>query len=134
MRILFMAIALLAVVPLSIVHAQDCSNATTQTAMSLCADQAYKHADAELNVVYKQITVRLQADQDTTKLLVSAQKNWIAFRDAECTFSTSASAGGSASPMLVSQCRDRLTHMRANDLKTYLHCQEGDMGCPVPSS
>jgi len=36
--------------------------------------------------------------------------------------------------MLVAQCRDALTHTRTTDLKAYLPCHEGDMGCPVPSS
>lgn len=134
MRIHPAKIMCLALVPFASLHAQDCANASSQTAMSVCADQAYKKTDAQLNLVYKQITARLKDDKDTTKLLVNAQKNWIAFRDAECAFSTSGSAQGSVYPMLVAQCRDGLTHTRVTDLKVYLHCQEGDMSCPVPSS
>lgn len=46
----------------------------------------------------------------------------------------SSSADGSVYPMLVAQCRDGLTHTRVTELKVYLHCQEGDMSCPLPSS
>ena len=50
---------------------------------------AYKKADAELNVLYRQITARLKDDKATTELLVAAQRAWVAFRDAECAFSAS---------------------------------------------
>jgi uncharacterized protein YecT (DUF1311 family) len=134
MRMLLAAAAFLAMSPLAMVKAQDCANASSQSAMNICADQDYKKTDAELNSVYKHIAARLKTDRDTTRLLVNAQKTWIAFRDAECTFSTSGSAEGSINPMLVAQCRDGITQRRIIDLKRYLHCQEGDMGCPVPSS
>jgi uncharacterized protein YecT (DUF1311 family) len=113
--------------------AQDCATATTQMAMNMCADQAYRKTDAELNADYRQINDRLKSDKDAAKLLVNAQKAWLAFRDAECTFSTSASAQGSVYPMLVAQCRDGLTRKRVEELKAYLRCEEGDLSCPVPS-
>jgi uncharacterized protein YecT (DUF1311 family) len=120
--------------PMAVVHAQDCANASSQSAMNSCADQAYKKSDAELNTVYKQIGGRLKDNKDGMRLLVTAQKSWLAFRDAECAFATSASAEGSIYPMLVAQCRDGMTRQRTEELKVYLHCEEGDMSCPVPSS
>lgn len=127
-------ILLAAVAPLAPARADDCPNATSQTQMTVCADQACKKSDAELNSVYKQITTRLKSNQDDAKLLVVAQRRWLAFRDAECAFSSSGTVGGSIQPMLVTQCRDELTGKRAEQLKRYLHCQEGDMTCPVPRS
>lgn len=120
--------------PLAGAQADACADASDQATMNMCADKAYKASDAELNKLYKQIKSRLKDDADTGKLLVSAQKAWIAFRDAECTFSGSASADGSIYPMIVSQCRDGLTQNRIKDFKTYLSCEEGDMSCPVPSA
>jgi uncharacterized protein YecT (DUF1311 family) len=134
MRIFFATAVLMAIAPIAVALAQDCTHATSQMAMNVCADQAYRKTDAELNDVYKQIHDRLKNDKGTIKLLVNAQKAWLAFRDAECTFSTSASAQGSVYPMLVAQCRDGLTSKRIDELKTYLRCEEGDMSCPVPSS
>ncbi|MFZ0872032.1 MAG: lysozyme inhibitor LprI family protein [Rhodanobacter sp.] len=134
MRIFLATSVLMAIAPLAVALAQDCSNATSQMAMNVCADQAYRKTDAELNAVYSQINVRLKQDKEATKLLVNAQKAWLAFRDAECTFSTSASAQGSVYPMLVAQCRDGLTSTRIDELKAYLRCEEGDLSCPVPSS
>ena len=52
-----------------------------------CYGNAYKRADAELNILYRQITARLKDDKATAKLLVAAQRAWVAFRDAECNFS-----------------------------------------------
>lgn len=113
--------------------AEDCANASDQATMNECADKAFKASDTELNALYKQIEARLKDDQDKTKLLVSAQKAWIAFRDAECDFSATGVAGGSVYPMIVLQCRDGLTQNRVKDFKNYLSCEEGDLSCPVPS-
>ncbi|HEV7308803.1 lysozyme inhibitor LprI family protein [Ensifer sp.] len=114
--------------------AADCAAALDQATMNECADKALKASDAELNSLYKQIVSRLKDDQDAAKLLVSAQKAWIAFRDAECNFSASGVDGGSAYPMVLLQCRDGLTRKRVEDFKTYLGCEEGDLSCPVPAA
>lgn len=124
---------LLTLAPLSVTYASDCAGANTQMSMNACADAAYKKTDAELNHLYQQILGRLKQDKDTTRLLVTAQRHWVSFRDAECAFSSSAGADGSIYPLLVTQCRDTLTHHRVQQFKTWLHCQEGDMSCPVPS-
>ena len=134
MRIANTVLALAILGPLGVSAAEDCTNASNQTAMTVCADQAFKKADAELNAVYKQITSRLKDNPDAAKLLVTAQKSWVNFRDAECAFSTSSAAQGSIYPMLVAQCRDTLPRKRVVELKAYLHCEEGDMSCPVPAS
>ena len=88
---------IVAVTPLSAAHAGDCAHATTQAAMN-----------------------RLKGDKDGTQVLVTAQKRWLAFREAECTRSTSASAQGSIHSMLLSQCRADLTRKRIEELKAYI--------------
>jgi uncharacterized protein YecT (DUF1311 family) len=125
-------VGMLAANPLSIARAEDCSKAMTQTEMNACANEAYKKSDAELNALYKQILERLRNDANATQQLVSAQRAWIAFRDAECTFVASPSTGGSIHPMVLSYCRERLTSARVTDLKSYLRCEEGDVMCPLP--
>lgn len=117
----------------SMAAAADCSDLKTQTEMTICAVDAYNKADAELNASCKEITARLRDDPDTAKLLVAAEKAWMAFRDAECTFANAATVGGSIHPMLVAQCREAITRKRVGDLKTYLNCEEGDLSCPVPA-
>jgi uncharacterized protein YecT (DUF1311 family) len=115
-------------------QAGDCTDAPDQTAMTVCAGQAFKKVDAELNALYKQIMARLKDNPDKSKLLVTAQKSWLTFRDAECAFSTSTAAQGTVYPMLVAQCRDALTRKRIVEFNSYLHCEEGDLSCPVPSN
>jgi uncharacterized protein YecT (DUF1311 family) len=109
-----------------------CGNASTQTDLNLCADQAYRKSDAELNAAYRTVTARLKDDQATLAKLQSAQKAWLFFRDAECAFSSGGTTGGSAYPMVLSQCLDKLTQTRTKELRAYLKCEEGDMSCPVP--
>ncbi|MBK5528478.1 DUF1311 domain-containing protein [Pseudomonas sp. TH06] len=114
--------------------ALDCANANDQATMNQCAGQDYKAADNELNAVYKQIKQRLQGNAEGTKLLVDAQRAWIGFRDAECTFSSSGVSGGSVYPLIYSSCLTGVTKVRVETLKQYLKCEEGDMGCPVPGA
>ncbi|MHC1548216.1 lysozyme inhibitor LprI family protein [Phyllobacterium sp. K27] len=118
----------------SLAHSQQsCGDKTNQTDMNICAGQAYSKADRELNSVYKQIAGRLKDDPATTKLLVTAQKAWIAFRDGECNFSSSTVQGGSAYPFVSSSCLHDKTASRIEDLKAYLKCADGDLDCPVPA-
>ncbi|KZN15657.1 lysozyme inhibitor LprI family protein [Pseudomonas fluorescens] len=128
---------LLALTPLlltPLAHAIDCDNATDQSTMNQCAAQQNKAVDKELNALYQQITTRLKDDPDAKKLLVGAQRSWIAFRDAECKFSASGVAGGSVYPLIYSNCTTELTKARVEAFKTYLKCQEGDLSCPVPEA
>ncbi len=130
-RLILIAAMMLAGLPAA--KAANCDNATDQATMNACADKALKAADAELNAVYKKITHRLADEPDTGKQLVAAQRAWIAFRDAQCTFASSAVSGGSAYPMVHAMCLDDLTRSRVADLKALLDCEEGDMSCPVPA-
>lgn len=107
-------------------------NAENQAAMTQCAAQAYQASDAELNEVFHDTRQRLGDDADTRRLLRDAERAWVAFRDAECAFAASAVAGGSAYPMVLDLCLNELTQSRIEQFRQYLHCEEGDMSCPVP--
>jgi uncharacterized protein YecT (DUF1311 family) len=133
-RVKAFAAALIFATPNFVLAEQNCGDLTTQTDMNICAGKAYAKSDAELNTLYKQIQARLKDDADTKKLLVSAQKAWIGYRDAECNFSSSTVTGGSVYPFISSTCLDGMTKTRIEDLKGYLKCTEGDMSCPVPSA
>ncbi len=118
----------------SVSAAETCDkSSSSQADLNECYGKAYKKADSELNAIYKQINERLKDRPATAKLLVAAQKAWIAFRDAECNFSTSASAEGSIYPMTQAICLEGLTTRRIDELKNYLGCEEGDLSCPVPA-
>lgn len=92
------------------------------------AAASFKKADAALNAVYSDLT-RLLSSPSVQKLRAS-QRAWLAFRDAECALQGSAVEGGSAKPMVVSQCMARLTEERVRQLRYYLNCEEGDLSCP----
>jgi uncharacterized protein YecT (DUF1311 family) len=126
-------IAAVTLAGLSTAKALDCDNAPDQATMKLCADTALKATDKRLNMIYRAITRRLADDPEATKRLVTTQRAWIAFRDAECSFRSSGSFGGSAQPLAYSTCLDGMTRSRLDELKAYLACQEGDMMCPVPA-
>jgi len=125
-------LALAPVLFTSMAFAVDCDNATDQATMNQCAAQQNAAADKELNALYQQITTRLKAEPERKKLLVGAQRAWVAFRDAECKFSASGVEGGSVYPLIYSSCTTDLTKARVQTFRNYLKCQEGDVGCPVP--
>jgi uncharacterized protein YecT (DUF1311 family) len=110
--------------------ADDCPD-QTQQGLNQCAEASYETADRALNAAYRGVAERLKDDPTTMRLLVAAQKAWIAFRDAECTFANAPNAGGSIYPMVHAGCMERMTKIRTKDLKDYLDCEEG-LSCPTP--
>ncbi len=111
--------------------AQDCPD-QTQAGLNQCAAASYAKADEALNRAYKEIARTLKGEDPTAGLFVKAQKGWLAFRDAECAFSSSSAIGGSIYPMIYAMCLETLTKERTKQLQNYLKCEEGDLSCPVP--
>ena len=132
---LLVGLSLIAGATASVLQAAESSDAPglSQAELNECYGNAYKEADAELNVLYRQITARLKDDKATTELLVAAQRAWVAFRDAECAFSVSGVSDGTAHGMILAICLDKLTGKRIDDFKGYLKCQEGALDCPIPA-
>lgn len=115
--------------------AADCANAQDQTTMNQCAGKDFTAADKKLNDAYRQIEGRLKDNAASKKLLVDAQRAWVAFRDAECKFQGGPiDQAGTIYPMVVANCQTSLTNDRLSDFKTYLNCPEGDINCPVPTA
>jgi uncharacterized protein YecT (DUF1311 family) len=130
-------LGLAAIASMTTAKAENCGAAATQTGMNVCEDKNYRKADAELNSIYRQITDRLKSDDDlrpTLEALVAAQRAWIAFRDAECAFVGSRTAGGSVNGAIVASCLAGVTGKRTKELRAYLKCKEGDLACPVPAN
>ncbi len=114
-------------------QADECADPPNQLAMNECSGKAFEEADRKLNDTYQHIMSRVGDDAATKKLLVDAQRAWIAFRDAECMVRSSRGAGGSIYPLLVTTCRRFLTEDRLKDLQRYLNCQEDDFELPCIS-
>ena len=135
MRTLTLAVCLAAFVAPPAGWSQECDrNDQSQAGMDICADADFKASDAKLNADYGEIMKRLGDDADARKLLQESQRAWIAFRDAECKFSSSGVDGGSVYPMVHALCLQGLTDERIMQLGAYLKCEEGDMSCPVPAA
>jgi uncharacterized protein YecT (DUF1311 family) len=124
-----LASALLLALPHAALAEEDCS-VLAQQDMNRCMGRKFDAADARLNAAYKQIVSRLKDRPDTMKMLVTAQRAWVAFRDAECIFKASSYEGGSAYASAWEACRIILTDDRTKQLTAHLNCGAAD--CPVP--
>lgn len=93
-----------------------CPGALIQPALNACADSAFRRADAELNRTYARVLARLGA-ADRAKLR-TAQRVWLRFRDAQCTFEAAAYDGGSMQPMVESFCLENVTRARERQVRT----------------
>lgn len=98
--------------------------AQTQAQLNACAADSLKRADNELNRLFKQMTDRLANDKKARQLLVEAQRKWIGFRDAECSFQVMRSAGGSIQPMRQRMCQAAITQSRVVDFQKQLACSK----------
>src|SRR5579875_1212284 len=84
-------------------HAQACTRASNQADLDRCAGEAFQRADARLNTAYRAYSAKLSPESRAG--LKTAQRAWLAFRDADCAFRASAVEGGSAQPMVLAQCK-----------------------------
>jgi len=128
MRLMIVSACLAVLAAAPAAWGEECDRSDdSQQMMNICADADYQAADAKLNAAYKDLVGR--NDDKTNQLLQTAQRAWFAFRDAECTYSTTDSEGGSIHPMEVSQCLTELTVTRTKQLTSGSNCQEGDASC-----
>ncbi|MCT7976367.1 lysozyme inhibitor LprI family protein [Laspinema olomoucense] len=95
----------------------NCDNPQSQNDMNACARQRWEATDRELNRIYQ--TLVPQLSNSRRQQLVTAQRAWITFRDAECSFYSSIAEGGSMQPMLRSGCLANLTEIRNSELYQY---------------
>ena len=107
----------------------DCKHAMTQMDMDFCAGKDFQAADGKLNATYKKLTSALDAHELAS--LKTAQRAWVAWRDAECDYRTIDSEGGSIRPMEVSMCETELTNDRIKQLQDQIACPAGNLACPA---
>ncbi|RAZ85585.1 hypothetical protein DPM33_29285 [Mesorhizobium hawassense] len=128
MRRLFLPACLVLLATAPPAFGEDCDRSDdSQSMMNICADADFQVADAKLNAAYK--TIVSHNDQASNKLLQTAQRAWIVFRDAECAYATADSEGGSIHPMEVSQCLTKLTTERTKQLTSDANCKLSDPSC-----
>ena len=107
------------------------SEGSTTIGMIECLAEERDAWDVRLNARYAELQPLLHNDRGR-EALRDAQRAWIAYRDAECLFSSSRVAGGSIYNYIHTQCLNRITKSRVADFESYLNCQEDDLNCPVP--
>jgi uncharacterized protein YecT (DUF1311 family) len=98
----------------------NCNDSTNlnQSQMNQCAYLFYQTEDKKLNQAYKKVVATLEASRK--QKLVTAQQNWIKFRDTSCDFERSEVEGGSMSPVIYYGCMQQLTKVRTQELINYL--------------
>ena len=108
---------------------KNCANIDFQTQgeMNDCATDNYHQWDVKLNSIYKKALEKYKSEDK--KLLIIAERRWIAYRDAECKFETADTEGGSVHGMVYVGCLAYYTEARIKDLEMQLNCEEGDMSC-----
>ena len=103
---------------------KDCESATNSNPdYKACVARAADKADAALNQAYKDMVGAVrsagkemsQASDIQAGDLKDAQKQWIGYRDANCTFEDSLAFGGTAIGGNFSSCLCALSYQRIND-------------------
>ncbi len=109
----------------------DCRHPETQAGATVCAEHETATVESQLDSRFASLAARYDA-QDRA-LLETAQRQWQAFRDAECAFQTSGSEGGTIHRQLVAECRTRLDKRRLADLEALAKCGTDDLSCNAPN-
>lgn len=99
----------------------DCSKATSQTELNICAEQQFRTADGKLNAVYKQVLAKLS--QKSKQALIKAQREWVQFRDDNALAFAGQYEGGSMQPMVSLDAKTVTTRSRTDELQKLLKDQ-----------
>jgi uncharacterized protein YecT (DUF1311 family) len=87
--------------------------------MQACALDEAARQDATLNAVYKKLMAALD-EPDQKAALKTAERAWIAYRDAECDFQYGGKDGGTDGRLRADECLTTLTHDRIVQLQDSL--------------
>ena len=89
--------------------------AQSQSEMNETSWADFQKADARLNVTYKKLLSKL--DADGKKKLIAAERAWVAYRDAHADFEADLGArGGSMAPLIYNETCVELTEARIKEL------------------
>ena len=95
----------------------NCANPGSNVEYKECAYRAYQASDKQLNQVYQRIFTKLKGTEQ--QRLIQAQSSWIKFRDANCNFEVYRSRQGSGYGGFLSNCMERMTNARIEELKNW---------------
>lgn len=109
--------------------ASGCADVTSQTGMSICSAAQASQADGAMSAIYNQVRKRLGPKSPEGLRLRDAQRAWISYRDAWCSFQTMSVEGGSMHPQVYAGCIEKLTKEQTAKLTYLLTCSD-DVDCP----
>lgn len=111
----------------------DCENPMDQFSMTYCAGVDYEEADAELNELWPKMVASARDNDEyvgdlardsgvptTVEALRDAQRAWIRFRDAQCSYEAYEVLGGTMQPMVGALCLARVTEERNTFFRSVL--------------
>jgi uncharacterized protein YecT (DUF1311 family) len=93
----------------------DCKNANSTVEINYCAGLQYQAADRKLNQTYQQTKSALTASEQ--EKLITAQQDWINYRDRNCNFAVRNNEGGTGYSAFLSGCLQRMTEQRTAALQ-----------------
>lgn len=96
---------------------QQAPGGDTTQGIATCAMAEHAAWDTVLNREYKGARNAYGADPTAAASLRDAQRAWIAWRDAECTFQHDRYGGGSMRTIAAANCRMSMTAQRALELR-----------------
>lgn len=111
---------------------QEAADRGVQSDMNICAQREYLEADTELNAQWRKTREHMRRSDTNAQdhidparddrsgyfeTLLTAQRAWIAYRDAHCRSEGYYARGGSLEPLLVSTCKTQLTRQRTQQLR-----------------
>ncbi len=115
--LLFLLSPMLSSASPSHVNCKDYTSLSTH-AMLQCEDTKLHRYDRQLNSAYKKLMHKLPPEERTR--LKRAEKAWIAYRDAECSFEGFEMRGGSGEALLTQGCLIVKTKYRLQELRQML--------------
>jgi uncharacterized protein YecT (DUF1311 family) len=136
MTIVLMPVAAMAGTDIVATCYQTCADSThSNPEYKACVVRAADRADQLLNDSYKKLQDAVRADakdmgqspEVQLGYLKDAQKQWIAYRDASCTFEDSLAFGGTSIGGNYSSCLCALSYERINDFE---RIEKAVMGSP----
>jgi len=92
--------------------------AQTQAEMNQTAMKDYKASDVKMTAMYKKVIAGM--DVNGKKLLVTAQRAWIKYKEAHCASAANEYEGGSMKPLILYACLKEMTDARIEQLKSLL--------------
>jgi len=92
-----------------------CADVVVTADLAKCLGKARDAADAQLDTLYQSVRARLDAGE--IQQLISAQRLWIQYRDANCVAERDLYGGGTATGPAYSACLESMTRARTKELR-----------------